>query len=408
MYEPAGRYEDILSLIARAELPYRGDEILKKSFFGRACVEPAFQIFGLAINALFRALPADTALGIEHKLYRSIVGDNPTYPLADSHGALARARSLGETVERETGKKPAMLALLAHPPVNKELLYLNVELFRHSLWGIREARGRPCRPKLVNAMDAFALDLLPSYAEGAYGGMMSSYHLGFDRIPNLRSGSGSVLLRQAGWPSMAGRVRRTLEGGGEMIMVLGGGVETTARLFYALRERVGYFCRNSPRRSTPERTGTDRFVKSHWRAFERGALEAAVSEGGYVEIAAGRLPNAVRRVFAEIGSSLGYGDREIEKEIKELEEEFPRATPYRKRFFRFLANKVVRSGRPVLIMPLTLGEPGKIEIRWSEPIVIETASGPVENPLLQVRGLNGVSERAVDEFSKEFVKSEFN
>lgn len=428
MYKPVGRYEDLIAMIARAELPTRAGQIPKKSFSSRALVEPAFQGLGLAIAAFFRALPADASLALQQKLYRALVGKNPAYPFADTGGALAAARGIRDALAAETGRRPALVALLAHAPIEKDLLYLNIELFRHALWGIREVREEPCRPRLVNAMDAFALDMLSVHEEGAYAGFMSAFHLGFDRMPLLRAAAGSLLLRHAHWPTMAGRVRGQLVSGKEMMMVLGGGVETTSRLFYALREFVGRLCRRAPRRADParplerapeallkwyarltaEKQWTPGFTKSRWRIMEACLLYSAVADGEFESAAAGRLPQAAKETAAAISVALGYGDGETAAAVEALAAEFSRATPYRSRFFRFLANAVVRRGRPVLLLPLTLGDPGKVEIRWGAPVGMEAVSGPMRDPRVRLRGGGGVEDRLVDEFSKEFVESRFH
>jgi len=38
------------------------------------------------------------------------------------------------------------------------MAHLNFELVRHATLALRAARGRPCRPRLVVAIDPFALD----------------------------------------------------------------------------------------------------------------------------------------------------------------------------------------------------------------------------------------------------------
>ncbi|PCI40111.1 MAG: hypothetical protein COB53_01910 [Elusimicrobia bacterium] len=423
MYEAVGSYEDMLALIAREEYPSRAGEIPVKSTLARFFIEPVFQVLGILLGVFFRVLPASVSYKLETLLYDSLVGENPVYPFKDSRGTLAQARALRDAVQRATGKTPAILSLLAHAPVKKDLLYLMIELFRHSYWGMREMRGADCRPKLINAMDAFALDMLPVHEEGFYSGMMSTYHLGFDRMPSLRSGIGGFLLRHARWPRMAGRISRALGDGGDVIMVLAGGIETTARLNYALRERVGEWCRQSPRASDPgyviDNAGSalskwisrltadnvigQKFVKNRWRTIEMSLLYSALADGGFKEAKMGRLMPATRDAFNALGAALGYDSNAIASALRDLEAEFSRETSYRSRFFRFLANSVVRSGRPIILMPLTLGEPGRVELRWGDPVALEAVSGSVVAPIVTVRRWDGVTECGIDEFARGFV-----
>ena len=81
-----------------------------------------------------------------------------------------RARALAARLEAETGKAPALLALISHPPVLGELAHMNLELVRHATLALRAVRGRPCRPRMVAATDAFALDSISIWEEGIYAG----------------------------------------------------------------------------------------------------------------------------------------------------------------------------------------------------------------------------------------------
>jgi len=72
-----------------------------------------------------------------------------------------------------------------------------------------------------------------------------------------------------------------------------------------------------------------------------------------------------------------------------------------------LANAVVRRGRSVLLLPLTLGDPGKVEIRWGAPVGFESASGSIADPRVRIRTGSGIEDRLVEDFSKEFVASRF-
>ena len=51
-----------------------------------------------------------------------------------------------------------------------DLAHLNIELARRSMLDLRKVRGRPCRPRMVVAVDPFALDTLSLLEEGFYAG----------------------------------------------------------------------------------------------------------------------------------------------------------------------------------------------------------------------------------------------
>ncbi|TPW17341.1 MAG: hypothetical protein FD126_3672, partial [Elusimicrobia bacterium] len=160
------------------------------------------------------ALPDRVSLRAQDALYKAIQDGGPEadQPFDPGQPALLEAAALIKEAERRAGRRAAVACLMAHAPVEKEWLHLNPLMFRHSLKGLAAARGGRCRPRLVNAVDAFALDMLDSIGEGAYTGYMTLAHLGFLRVTAARPAVGRVLTAGAGWDGIAGRILRHLSG----------------------------------------------------------------------------------------------------------------------------------------------------------------------------------------------------
>ncbi|MFH1725231.1 MAG: hypothetical protein ABII00_11510 [Elusimicrobiota bacterium] len=397
-YRPVGRYDDLLMLLARALRHRNGGSRRRKPPLWRLLWEPWFHLFGMGSGLLLRLLPPDMMLAALDRLNLFLEGGKPSYPFDPDSPGLREAAALSREVERETGRPAALLCTLAHAPVEEDLLYLNIELFRHGLLGLRAVRGRPCRPRLVNAIDAFALDMLPLHEEGAYSGIMGTLHLGFDRMPSERSWPGRLLLGRNAWPSVAARIRRQLSGGGEAIIVPAGGVPSTARIFYCAREFVGRLCRRGPYAADPgrvrawmerEEPGFEAFLwsgavgprlgRSLWRLLEAWVLSRLMEGDGLDCAQRGSLSEGGRRALRLCALAIGRPPEEADRIVGSFEAEFARENPYRERFFEFIVARVVARGTPVVVLPLKCGSPESVRIAFGSPLAL--AAAPVAHAL---------------------------
>lgn len=391
---PVGRAEDLFALFARREYAVVGHPPAK-SRLARALLEPAFQAFGRAIALAGELLPDALSLKAQDALYRAIQGGGPgsDQPFDPAQPALARAASLIKEAERRGGRRPAVVCLLAHAPVEKEWLHLNPLMFRHALKGLAAVRGQPCRPRLVNAVDAFALDMLDSVGEGAYAGYMSRAHLGFLRVSAARPGPGRLLTAGAGPEGITRRLLAVVSRGGELVMVLAGGVPATARAFYALREGVGRLCRESPERGSPRAVlerlaaaapsfaafraqGEVGGLKSAWRLLEAWVLSLAWTRDGRAALAAGRLDAPAAAALVAVAAALRVGPEASAAARRELEAELRRETPFRGRFLSLLERRVVARGRPLLLLPLVWGRLDAVRVAFGEPFLLEPGAPP--------------------------------
>ncbi|MBI3549542.1 MAG: hypothetical protein HY078_10930 [Elusimicrobia bacterium] len=434
-YAPSGTYEDILSILARAEerrYLRTGAVIPEKTSLARCLLQPVFHLLGMVVHATTSVLPGAPFEKVQDRCFR-LAGDNETVPFESGAAALVQARSLCEEVERSTGKRPALLVMMSHPPVTPETLTMNVEMTRQILMAVSVIRGRFARGKFVVAVDSYALDLLPLSSEGLYAGFMSTAHLGFDRLSHSRIGPSRLLLGFSSWTRIPWRITSILARGGEVGIVLAGGIPNTARVLYTVREflsRVrrgrgaGVAPKDFLRRLAKEDpdfeafrgSGLARepFLRSAWRSVEAWLSARMVGEwpkedpAALEELSSGRVSRRLRDDLGAVARSLGIPEPAFQEDLRGLETEFARETPYRQRFFRFIASRVVSRGRPVVLVPLRhwmdKGEGGKVSVRleWGSPAaLLDYRKGTVTT-----RGA-GPSEPAksvpLDEFARSFV-----
>ncbi|MCX5797702.1 MAG: hypothetical protein NTY77_19605 [Elusimicrobia bacterium] len=367
-----------MSIVAQAgerALARAGTVLPRKTPLARSLLEPPCNLAGSLLRTLFDLLPADLVLSIHDAIHRRLAGGR-CYPFDADAPALARAAAEARTLEAETGKAPALLAFISHPPVLGDLGHLNFELMRHAFLALRAVRRRPCRPRLVVAVDPFALDTAGLAAEGFYAGVMGLYHLGLDRLAFTRGRLSSLILGEAAWPRLAWRLDRRLREGGEVVMSLSGGAPATARMLYTAREWIAAQRRASPLRGRPaevlRRLRTDqgfrRFEaegplgpglrRSAWRMLEGWIVSAAAghpwagSALSQSSAETGRLEPEAREALAAGLSALGSTQEQQTAAWAALEEEWPRETPWRRRLFRHLAGRVLARGRPLLFLPV--------------------------------------------------------
>lgn len=370
-----GTAQDLMRVITKAyEAKLRRENIVlpRKSETARLLLEPVARLVGIAVAVVLRLLPAEWYVSAHDKLYKGLAAGR-TYPFDPAAPALRGAVELAARLERETGKAPALLAVISHPPVMGELKHLNFELVRHATLALRAARGRPCRPRLVVAVDPYALDTASLVEEGLYAGYMGTLHLGLDRLALGRGHPGPGLSPQTAWHAMPWRMMRLLGDGGEAGIVLAGGVPETGRILYGAREWVRH-ARVVGRGAASPAEASARLEREP--DFQRFAREAGVHlpagpwrrlEGWLMGATAGMTSAATDEVARRVLDILGVPEAARPALMTELEVDLGRETPRRLRLFRALAGRVTRR-RPLVIIPIVHHvDPLGVEVReaWS-------------------------------------------
>jgi hypothetical protein len=360
-----GTAQDLLGVVTRAyalELESRGVLLPEKSEASRRWIEPVFRALGVGLAKIMELVPADWTVAFHDRLF-SLLSAPRSYPFDPESPPLVRARALAAELEKRWGRAPAILALISHPPVLGDLKHLNFELVRHATLALRAVRGRPCRPRLVVAIDPFALDTTSILEEGIYAGYMGTFHLGIDRLAFGRGHPGTALTPLAAWALMPMRLLRALSEGGEIGLVPAGGVPSTSRVLYGVRDWARVARARSPRRGNPAEVERTLRADSSFARFERAAAAAAPQAGQTWRLidawlmmaAAGLLPDESAEAAAvAVLACLAVPQAERPDLLAELARDLSRETPRRLRLFRLLAGRVARR-RPLVMLPVVHG-----------------------------------------------------
>ncbi len=357
-----GTAQDLMSVVTKAyekRLEADGTVLPAKPKLQRVLLEPCSRAAGMLLAAVLELLPADWSVSFHNKLFLSL-SPGRTYPFDPAAPAVAAARALAERLEKEAGKPPALLAAISHPPVMGDLAHLNFELVRHATMTLREVRGRPCRPRLVVAVDPFALDTISVLEEGLYAGFMGSFHLGLDRLALGRGLPGPLMSPQTRWDRMPHRLFRSLAEGREVGMVLSGGVPSTGRVLYGVREWARRALAAGPLLGEPARALACLRADASFARFEKAAVESVppprgprrLLEAWLMSAAAGLLPDE----SAESVARAALGCMKVPEAaraalLSELSRDMTRETPARRRLFRLLVGRVARR-RPLILLPI--------------------------------------------------------
>lgn len=357
-----GTAQDLLRVVTRAyelELEKSGAVLPVKTDFQRRWIEPAFRAVGVCAAWLMEILPADLVVAVHDRLYAFLSAPR-SYPFDPASPSLVRARALAERLRRDSGREPALLALISHPPVMGDLAHLNFELVRHASLALRQIRGRPCRPRLVAATDPFALDSTSIVGEGIYAGFMGTFHIGVDRLAFGRGHLGPELTPQASWAAMPQRLFRELSAGTEVGLVLAGGVPTTGRVLYGVREWIRGARKRSPKRGAPAEVERRLEADASFARFEEAVAETVfvlpgtwrVIDAWLMAAAAGLLPGeTIAKAAGAALACLAVPEAERPALLADLARNLARETPHRRRLFRLLAGRVARR-RPLVLIPV--------------------------------------------------------
>jgi hypothetical protein len=410
-----GTAQDLFRVVTRSyelQLEREGTVLPVKTAGQRRFVEPVFRALGAGLGAVMEIVPADWTVAFHDKLFGHLSSPR-AYAFDPAEPRVARAAALAAKLEAETGKTPALLALISHPPVMGELAHLNFELVRRATAVLRATRGRPCRPRLVTAIDPFALDTAAIWEEGLYAGYMGSFHVGVDRLALGAGRPGVALTPRAAWTRMPRRLLGALSAGGEVGLVLSGGVPATGRVLYGAREWARLVRHRSPLAARPAdalaRLRADASF-ARYEAFAAASLlpprRAWDALAGWLMAAqAGLLPGeTATRAAAAALEALSVPVERHGALLAELARDLEKETPTRERLFRLLAGRVARR-RPVVLLPIVHStEPLGVESReawaleWRDPgrISVRRADAPER-----------IEETTPEKFAARFVGENF-
>jgi hypothetical protein len=410
-----GTAQDLLRVVTRAyelELEKLGARLPQKTEAQRRFIEPVFRALGVALGKLVEAAPGDWNVAFHDKLYGHLSAPH-SYAFDPAAPVIVRARALADSLEKKTGLAPALLALISHPPVLGDLAHLNFELVRRATFALRAVRGRPCRPRMLVAIDPFALDTANIAEEGLYAGFMGTYHLGIDRMSLGRGHPGTALTPQASWTALPRRFFGALARGGEVGMILSGGIPSTGRVLYGVREWAREARRASPLGADASAAGArlrsdaafqrfERIVASHvdipegtWRALDAWLMAAC----------AGLLPGETATSVAVAAiAALEVPGAARDGLMRDLTRDLERETPSRRRLFRLLERRVARR-RPIVLFPIVHGT-APLGVSTREAWSWETAA-PGRVLARRADAPDAATETTPDAFANRFVEENF-
>ncbi len=357
-----GTAQDLMRIVTKAyenRLAADGTVMPAKPEHQRQWLEPLTRGVGMILALVMELVPADWTVTFHNKLFLHLSADK-NYPFDPSAKVVRDAAALAARFEKETGLAPALLAAISHPPVMGELAHLNFELVRHGTLVLREVRGRPCRPRLVVAVDPFALDMISVAEEGLYAGYMGSFHLGLDRLALGRGHPGPWMNSCTRWDRMPLRLFRSLAEGREIGMVLSGGVPATSRVLYGVREWTRRARAAGPYRADPAGALRRLRAEESFRRFESVVADSIplprgpwrLLEAWLMTAAAGLLPGETAEGAGAAALSALDAAPELRGRLQaELISDLTRETPSRRRLFRLLVGRVARR-RPLILIPV--------------------------------------------------------
>jgi hypothetical protein len=269
---------------------------------------------------------------------------------------------------------------------------------RRAFEAVAAVRGRPGRTMLMGAVDPFALDAAPFWQEGLYAGALLSQHLALDRQPSSRGFLQKLLFARARPERAAWRLIEVLDRRGEAAMMMAGGIEPNARLLYTSSELFRRW-----------RWAGQPLPGSVGRGLEVRALEA-LAAGDEPAADSGRLNPGARAALEALARGRGLTEDSLAQGLEDFAAELARALPYRRRLFESVMRRVLRCGAPLVLLPLTHGRGGRVEVALGRPVAL-SAAGPaaaVFKVLRQDGSGFAESRRAPAELAVEWVSENFD
>jgi len=411
-----GTAQDLMRVVTKAyELRLEAESTIlpAKPELQRLFLEPFTRAAGILLAGVMEVVPADWTVSFHNKLFRHLSAGRE-YAFDPGDPGVGAAKALTARLEAETGLAPALLAAISHPPVMGDLAHLNFELVRRAVLVLRAVRARPCRPRLVVAVDPFALDTISVLEEGLYAGFMGSFHLGLDRLALGRGHPGPWMSPQTRWDRMPQRLFRTLAEGREVGMVLSGGIPATGRVLYGAREWSRRARAASPLRAEPARALERLRADASFARFEASAAEHIPLPRGAWRLldawlmtsAAGLIPGETAESAANSAlACLEIPDTSRVALLAELTSDMARETPSRRRLFRLLVGRVARR-RPLILLPV---------VHATAPLGVSTREawgvtrvGPGRARVLRAGDSGPGEEMSADELAERFTQEHFS
>jgi len=336
---PRGRItpEELVDLIIENDARLReqaGKPPIRFTPAQRLWIEPLFNFIGFLIGQLVLFLPWPWVWKVQLWICGKLAGHPPEN---NPHLAerIQQTVHLSQELHRQTGQWPALLIGTSHPETTGDGAWLRFELLRQGLEiagavvdAMPSQRSR-WHPQCFLAIDPFALDSVPVPIQGLYAGFMHRQYLAWDRQASTQSWIQKLfLLRRTGHDQIGWRLIRALRQN-PVLMAIGGGIPSNARLLYAAREAIVHL------------------TLKHWPMTRREAQHRLMKIVGRPWDL--RIENEAHAFFL----ALGLDHTEANRAIADLRTNILREVPSRHRLWRALVGRLVKKGTPLIAIAIT-------------------------------------------------------
>lgn len=357
--------------------------------------ELPFNVIGSLFGMGVRFLPPATRQTFDLWVIRKMAGRPELQdPLVPAHEQ--RVFELSDWLQQKTGQYPAVLFPTSHADTEGPYAWLRFEVFYraiHASFQLLRRFPTPFNqpiPQCVLAVDPYAVDSVSLPIGAIYAAWMSQVYFTIHRQPSQRLWFHRYFFFSKNAASQVGwRFLRSLKKGVPLTFALGGGLPHNARLFYTVRE----FIKQLPFKSWP----------MHPVELQKQLCEILTRPVGTVwPPEEGELPRETQQAVIEFLRSLGFSPTAATQQLEDLQDEFARPVPYRRRLWKILLRKVARTGKPLLVQALQ-HVPDR-PVCWSQPCGVYFQDGRY----FVCFEKGHVREVAsIDSFGKELVSSIF-
>ncbi len=347
---PRPAAEDLIREVAKADKARRAALGTPPVIFDpdhRVRMQPFYNALGRLWGSLMTFVPWSLRKPYVQFVIRKMGGHAPEFnPQLQSR--IDSTIQLARELERKTGEWPALLIATSHPETEGPDQWLRFEVMAQGVAlanAVAEARipGKwfYAHPRCLLAIDPFALDSVSPLVGGVYAGWMHQIYLAYDRQSSSQSWlQRHFLLTGSSYKTIAWKLFRLLRSNTPVLMAYGGGLPYNARLLYGAREFV------------------HRLQVPHWKVSKRTAqlelIRILLKPVDHVWPAdRGVLPSGTRTAVAEALARWGVSQDKVQETVMSFEAEFRLTVPYRERLLRALYSRLVRRGKPLIIVPIS-------------------------------------------------------
>lgn len=314
---------------------------LRSRWGWRWLVEPLLNGFGRAMGWGVRAGGLPTVETFHAWVFARLTHRPPQALNPASHRAMTAAAQLARRLHVEGTAQPCLLILTSHPRALDPPGHLLYELYRQAFALNRrlgEVLSARSYPRIVLAVDSFALEGVPPITAAVYAGLVHSLHICLDRQPSQQSWWQRVWGLRGGeaWSAGFRLLHRVQQLGGAAALAWGGAEPQNARLLYTAREfinRIGRQYHLPPKRRQALLIRTVTLLVG--QASDQGNLSAAQ-----------------QHMFQTLLQEEGIPVSQVVRLADAFSQEFQRATPYRERLMDTVVARLLHRNRTVLLIPV--------------------------------------------------------